>query len=317
MSHHTNPVIYYHFGNIEQARSEIAHVLPESRVISRPELQEQPELRAAVQVIAGWPNISPAEWPQTRWIQIWTAGVSREICEAAATKRFVVTNTSGIHAEPIAEQALAMMLMFARRMHLVVCKRTWGARSAAMGATVLHGATLGVVGLGAIGRRLAELGAAFGMRRIAVRRHPGPEPGFDWVGGPAELGRLMEESDYVFNVLPLTDETRGLITADMFARMHPDAYYLNFGRGATQDTDALVSALRAGSIAGAGLDAHDPEPLPDDHPLWELENAVITPHYSGMFCDYDAAALEVFVDNLKRFRDGQPLRNRVNPELCY
>ncbi len=316
MSHLTNPVIYYHFSNFEQARSEIALVLPESRVISRTELDEHPELRATVHVIAGWPNINPDEWPQAQWLQIWTAGVSRELCRAAAG-RLTLTNTSGIHAEPIAEQALAMMLMFARRMHLVVCKRTWDTRSAAMDATVLNGATLGVVGLGAIGRRLAELGAAFGMRRIAVRRHPAPEPDFEWVGGPEELGRLMEESDYVFNVLPLTDETRGIVNSEMFARMRPDAYYLNFGRGATQDTDALVTALRDGAIAGAGLDAHEPEPLPDDHPLWDLENVIITPHYSGMFGDYDAAALEVFVENLKRFRDGQPLRNRVDTELCY
>jgi D-2-hydroxyacid dehydrogenase (NADP+) len=317
MCNTNSPTVYCRVSSVERAREMIRAVSPQSVVVTQEQIEANPNLRRSVEVIAGWANIELDDWPALRWVQVWSAGVSGAVCDAASRRGIQLTNTSGIHAEPIAEQALAMMLMFARRMHRVVTARTWAARPASRTPTVLRGHTLGVIGLGAIGRRLAELAGAFGMRVVGVRRTPEPAEGVDWVGGIGDLGRLMEEADYVFNVLPLTAETRGVVSKEMFAKMKPTAFYMNFGRGATQDTQALVDTLQADRIGGAGLDAHDPEPLPDDHPLWRIENAIITPHYAGEFDDYDEQALEVFVENIRRYRAGQRLMNLVDHALCY
>lgn len=317
MCNTNSPAIFCRVSAVERARQMIRAVSPQSVVVTQQEVEANPDLRRSVEVIAGWANIDIDDWPALRWVQVWSAGVNTALCEAASRRGIQLTNTSGIHAEPIAEQALAMMLMFARRMHRVVAARSWGSRPESRTPTVLRGRTLGVIGLGAIGRRLAELAGAFGMRVVAVRRRPEPLEGIDWVGGVGDLGRLMEDSDYVFNVLPLTPETRGVVTKEMFAKMKPTAFYMNFGRGATQDTAALVDALESGRVGGAGLDAHDPEPLPDDHPLWTIESAIITPHYAGEFDRYDEEALEVFVENVRRYRAGEGLMNLVDDVLCY
>lgn len=313
------PTIYYHYGDIENARKLISTVSPQSRVAGREEVEANPEIRSDVDVLVAWPNIDVSQWPNASWLQVWSAGVNPDLLQEKRVQsgELVVTNTSGIHAEPIAEQAFAMMLMFARRMHLSVPPRCWAAREHQRGATVIAGKTLGIVGLGAIGRRIGELARAFGMRVVATRRRPVPEAGYEWVGGPDDLERLLGESDYVFNVLPLTEQTRGVIDAKMFAAMKPTAFYLNYGRGGTNDTDALVEALRCGTIAGAGLDALDPEPLPDEHPLWKLPNAIITPHYGGAFEEYHSAAFEILKENVTRFRLGRPLLNVVDPQLGY
>lgn len=317
MLNRSNPTIYCQFRPFETARARILEVFPESRIISREELDADPALSEDVEIAAAWPITEASLWPAVTWLQAWSAGVSPQACANARERGITVTNTSGIHAEPMAEQALAMMLIFARKMQHILCAESWDSQIGSHKPGVLSGSTLGIVGLGAIGRRLAELARVIGMRLVAVKRSPVPEAGFDWVGGQERLHDLASEADYVFNVLPLTAETTGIISTAFFASMKPSAVYLNFGRGGTTDTNALVAALRAGTIAGAGLDVTDPEPLPDGHPLWTMDNVIITPHYSGQFKGYNAAAMEVFLDNLRRYRDGKELRNVVDTELCY
>ena len=187
----------------------------------------------------------------------------------------------------------------------------------APGADVLAGHTLGVAGLGAIGLRAAQLAGAFGMRVAAIRRHPQPAPGVEWVGSMDDLPRLLGESDYVVNLLPLTRETRGVFGRAQFAAMKPTAIYTSYGRGATTNTAALVAALRAGTIRGAGLDVVDPEPLPAGHPLWTMDNVVLTPHCSGLHERYNENALAIFLENLRRYRAGLPLNNVVDKALGY
>ena len=193
---------------------------------------------------------------------------------------------------------------------------TWG-KKADLGLDVLAGKTLCVVGLGAIGRRCAELGAAFGMRVIGVRRSARPVPQVATVYSSDDICRAFAQASAVMVVLPGTDQTRGLIGRRELAALPAGAYLLNAGRGKTVDTDALVESLAAGHLAGAGLDVVDPEPLPPGHPLWAMPNVVITPHTSGLHRTYVAEATEVFLDNLKRFLSREPLAGLVDKTLGY
>jgi phosphoglycerate dehydrogenase-like enzyme len=181
----------------------------------------------------------------------------------------------------------------------------------------LAGRTLGILGVGAIGKRVAQLGAAFGMRVIGLRRGAAPVPFVDKMLGPEQLPELLSQAHYVVNVLPSTAQTHGLIGAAQLATMRRDAVIINVGRGKTIDTDALVNALREGRIAGAGLDVTEPEPLPAEHPLWKLPNVIITPHYSGGRAGYVDAVLDVFVDNVSRYREQRALRNVVDLHAGY
>ena len=182
---------------------------------------------------------------------------------------------------------------------------------------MLAGKTLCVVGLGTIGRRCAELGAAFGMRVIGVRRSPQPTPPAEAVYGPADLCAALARCNVVMVVLPGTADTTALIGPRELAALPPGAYLLNAGRGKTADTDALVEALASGRLGGAGLDVVDPEPLPADHPLWGMPNVLITPHISGLHRTYVQEARDAFLDNLKRFLASQPLVGLVDKVLGY
>ena len=182
----------------------------------------------------------------------------------------------------------------------------------------LAGKTLLLVGLGAIGQHTAQVAAALGMRVLGVRRTASePFPGIEHVAGIESLHDLLPEADFVVLMTPLTPATRGLIGERELRLMKRDAYLVNVARGGVVDEAALVNALRAGWIAGAGLDVFEHEPLPPDSPLWEMTNVIITGHYAGVTPAYDVRAFEVFLDNLRRYRAGQPLRNVVDKRLGY
>jgi D-2-hydroxyacid dehydrogenase (NADP+) len=182
---------------------------------------------------------------------------------------------------------------------------------------VLTGKTLCVVGLGTIGHRCAELGAALGMRVIGVRRSPRPTPPAEAVYAAKDLCQALGRADVVIIVLPGTAETAGLIGRAELAALPQGALLLNAGRGKTVDTDALVAALASGHLAGAGLDVVDPEPLPPEHPLWTMPNVLITPHTSGLHRTYTPEATAAFLDNLRRFLAGQELVGVVDKTLGY
>ena len=151
-----------------------------------------------------------------------------------------------------------------------------------------------------------------------VRRNPiGDAADVDELIGPDQLFDALPEADFVVNILPLTAATRHLFDRQAFAIMKPDAYFINVGRGGTVDEDALIEALCAGEIAGAGLDVFEQEPLPADSPLWGMTNVIITSHYAGLTPAYDSRALEIFLGNLGRYRRGEPLRNVVDKRLGY
>ena len=254
-----------------------------------------------------------------RWFQSINAGLERLEREGILGMGFAVTSGAGIASVGIAEWILGTMVMLTKNLHVYVRQQEesrWESRRSGE----LDGKTVGVVGLGAIGRETARRCRAFGMRVIASRRSVPAgsfDPDCDLLLPYSDIDRLLEESDYVVLSLPLTAETRGLIGAAELARMKPTAFLLNVARGDVIDQGALVAALRAGTIAGAGLDVTSPEPLPADSELWALPNLVLTPHMSGNVEGYGHKAAGVFVANLRRYVAGEPLEHLANPALGY
>src|SRR5260221_3651906 len=214
--------------------------------------------------------------PGLRLLSLWGTGTDNVDLPSAARHGVTVTNTPGVSAFSIAEHALALMLAVARRIPLVdsgVRQGLWPRGQ----ATQLHGKTLGIIGMGAVGRQFARLGAGIGMRVIAWTMHPNPALGFE----VAPLDELLRISDAVSLHLRLSDDTRGFLGKAQIDKMKPSAILINTARGPIVDEAALVEALASGRIAGAGLDVFDVEPLPPGHPLTQFEHVVLTPHCAG------------------------------------
>src|SRR3990172_212047 len=181
----------------------------------------------------------------------------------------------------------------------------------------LWGKTVGILGLGSIGREVAARCRAFGMRVIGTKRTPAAVPHVDQVLPPDGLDEVLRAADYLVIILPLTEQTRGLIGARELGLMKPTAYLINVARGAIVQEAALIAALRTGRLRGAGLDVFEREPLPQDSPLWEMEQVILTPHVSGAVPDYYDRALPLFCENLSRFLTGAPLLNMVDKRQGY
>ena len=244
-----------------------------------------------------------------RWLHTFSAGVDHPWFQALRARGVRLSTSSGAQAVPIAHTVMLYLLALSRdfgRWQDAQRRRAWEQRD----LRDLQGLTLAVVGLGPIGLEVARLGAAFGMRVIGARRTPtGSEPCETWP--LSRLDALLEVADAVVLALPLTDETRELIRADRIARMKRGAWLINVGRGALVDEPALVAALQSGALGGAGLDVFAVEPLPPESPLWSLPNVIVTPHNSGDTPSNLPRACEIFLDNLSRYRRGEPLRNEV------
>lgn len=267
------------------------------------------------------PRALIARGKNLRWMQQWGAGADWLLDDPVAVERdFILTNASGIHAIPISEHILAMMLALARRLPEVIRRQSEHRWQRPDGSLVreLAGSTAVVIGLGAIGGRTARLLHAHEVRVIGVRRNPNvPAEGVERIVGPGQLLAVLPEADWVVITAPLTAETRHLIGPHELAVMKPEACILNIGRGAIIDQDALIDALRTGRLAGAGLDVTTPEPLPADSPLWELPNVILSPHYSGSTPYYEERAFALFLENLRRYLAGEPLLNVVDKRLAY
>ncbi|HEY8394742.1 MAG TPA: D-2-hydroxyacid dehydrogenase [Thermaerobacter sp.] len=253
-----------------------------------------------------------------RWIQAAYAGVDRLLEAAPELRRHpaLLTNARGMHAATIADHVFMFMLAWARRLPAYLDQQRrheWKRQP----VRELAGETLTVVGLGAIGREVARRALAFGMRVMGVRRRPEPVPGVDPVVTPDQLRRVLAPAQWVVVSAALTPETRHLIGAAELAAMRRDAFLINVSRGAVVDEQALIRALRDGTIAGAGLDVFADEPLPPGHPFWDMDNVLITPHIAGNMRDYIGRAVDLFTENLARFLRGEPLLNQVDKELGY
>lgn len=268
-------------------------------------------------------NTVPGEFldaaPRLKWFQVINAGVERLAAEGALSRGFAVTNASGLAAVPIAEWVMCMLLMLVKDIHRHV--RAQAERKWDWGFTGdLTGQTLGIVGMGAIGRETARLAAAFRMRVLATRRTIEGAMKDDYceeVLPYSQLDRLLTESDYLVLCVPLTPETRHMIGAAELAKMKPTSAILNIARGSVIDQEALIRALKEGTIAAAALDVTDPEPLPPESELWGLANVIITPHISGAVKGYGHRAAEIFLANLERWVKGEQLQQLVSAKRGY
>jgi len=303
----------------------LATRFPGVRFVSPADRDEATRELAHADVVLGW-AVRPEDLGlarRLRWIHLTAAGVGPQLFPAMIASEVVLTNSRGLHAVSMAEHALGVILMFARKLHLardVQRERRWTQAELVTGAPefgMLPGCTLGLVGLGAIGTAIAERARAFGMKVLAVRRRPGRGAVVDAEWGRERLPELLERSDFVVLCAPQTAETSGMIGAAELARMKRGAVLINIGRGALVDEPALIEALRAGRIAGAGIDVMAEEPLPESSPLWSMPQVIVTPHVSGMGPHYWERAMELFAANLERWLAGAPLENVVDKQAGY
>ena len=270
-----------------------------------------------------------------RWVQLHSAGADHVLNSPLMASNVALTTSSGIHATPIAEYVFASLLAHRWRVpHWTRCQREgeWpSGRWDLYARPELRGSALGILGYGSIGREVGRLARAFGMQVLALRRTAGRvDQGYvpadtgdprrvvpERIYGSDDLHEMLGECDYVVIALPLTPDTEHLIGEAELRAMKPGAYLVNIARGGIVDEAALVQALREGWIAGAGLDVFEEEPLPADSPLWDLENALISPHVAGFTPRYDERAASLFVENLARYLAGERLLNLVDKEQGY
>ena len=241
------------------------------------------------------------------------AGTDHLRVDELTTRGVSVTNASGIHAPGIAEQSIGSMLVFARRLH-EAWRRKGNREWRHFQSSEFTDSTVTILGLGAIGQAVTQRLAGFEVDTVGIRYTPSKGGPTDEVYGFEEeaIHDALSRSDYVVVACPLTDRTRGLLGESEFATMPPDAVVVNAARGGIVDTEALVAALRANTIRGAALDVTDPEPLPGGHPLWTLENCLITPHTGGHTPKHWDRMAEIVAENVDRLDSGAALVNEVN-----
>ncbi len=248
---------------------------------------------------------------EIEWVQALSAGVDSYPQAALQERDIALTNASGVHAEPIGEQVLGGMLAFERGFLDAMAQKERNSWERVEGAE-LHGKTLGIVGVGAIGTRVAELGSAFGMGVLGTKRDPDTAPeAVDECFGPDGHTELCRRADHLVLACPLTPETEGLIGADELRLLDGDAVLVNVARGEVVDEDALVRALQYGWIRGAALDVFETEPLPADSPLWNLSNVLLTPHMAGSTPKKSERWAGIIGENYRRFGADEPLINRI------
>jgi phosphoglycerate dehydrogenase-like enzyme len=275
-----------------------------------------------------------------RWVQAPTASLEHYLVPELTAHPCVLTNMRGLFSDVIADQVMGYVLCFARNLHVYVRRQIEhryepvGGESARVsnasgpglvndmdrGTIFLPKATMGVVGLGAIGAEIARRALAFGMTVRAVDRYPertNPPEGVQTVEAIDRLPELLAWSDFAVIAAPHTPETERLFDARMLAHMKPGSYLINIGRGAIVVLDDLVSALRSGKPAGAALDVFEVEPLPPEHPLWDFPDVIITPHTAGYSPVIAERHLATLVENVRRFAAGAPLLNVVDKALWF
>lgn len=254
--------------------------------------------------------------PRLRWIQAMTAGVEGWLALPDLPADVVLTCARGTHRESMPENIVGAIFYVAKPYAAAVENqkfRKWVHST----AQPLTGKTLGILGLGAIGRDVARIAAVLGMRVIGTRRRAEPIADLAEVLPPEGTPRVLAESDFVVLLLPATPETDNFINAERLAMMKPSAWLLNFGRGHLIKDDDLVAAVAAKRIAGALLDVFREEPLPSDHPFWTTPGIVVLPHIGGPHPQRDRIVARLFADNLARFLDGRPLKEIVDREAGY
>jgi phosphoglycerate dehydrogenase-like enzyme len=324
-------VVLYHRFELWRAPEWLANRLvkdfPQLEVVNRPTYEGIDEHIRDAEIIIGW-SLRPQQLASARnlrWIHSPAAAVHQLLFPELVNKDVMLTNGRDVNGPVVAEHVMALILALAKNLPQAMrfqARRFWAQEemwNSFPRPREIAGATLGLVGVGSIGSKVAKHAAAMGMRVFAVRDNvekPKPE-GVEAVLPSSELDSLISQSDYIALTVPLTPETRGLMNPARFARMKPDACLINVGRGPLVDEAGLLTALRERRIGGAALDVFEQEPLPTDSPLWDLENLLITPHTAGLTEKLWERQYELISENLRRYLERRPLLAVVDKQKGY
>jgi phosphoglycerate dehydrogenase-like enzyme len=274
-------------------------------------------------VLIGWcfPDLL-TKAPKLRWVHHLTVGIDAcNMSPAFVDAPFLISNNKRNTGPAMAEHGMAMLLMLTRNLQHFRDQQNeqlWLRKPGTSPMIEISGKTMLVVGLGGIGTEVARRASALGMRVIATRNSSREGPEYvDYVGLADELLTLSRQAQVVVNTLPLTKQTLGIFNAEFFASLPKNSYFISLGRGKHTNTEALLTALENGTLAGAGLDVTDPEPLPKDHKLWAMKNVIITPHISSATDSDTSMRWIVARENLRRYIRGEPLLNEVDKQKGY
>jgi len=299
----------------EQHKHQIQAVVPRAELVDAGQERVAVELPTA-DIFCGHPKV-PVPWAevvargQLRWIQSSAAGLDHCLVPEVIGSQITVTSASGVLADQVAEHGLGLAIACTRRLPLFLEQQR--AREFVRRPTRdLTDATVGIVGLGGVGRRLVEVLRPFRVRILATDFFPIRKPaGVDFLGGPADLPEVLRQADVLFLCVPLTPQTRGMIDAKTLAMLPPGAILVNMARGPLVDENALVDALESGHLDSAALDVTPQEPPAPTSRLWTAPRLIITPHVAGQSARRIDAMTDFFCDNLQRYLSGGPLRNLV------
>jgi phosphoglycerate dehydrogenase-like enzyme len=324
-------IVLYHRFELWRAPEWLAGRLqkdfPQLEVVNRPSYEGIDEHIRDAEIIIGW-SLRPQQLASARnlrWIHSPAAAVHQLLFPELVNSDVMLTNGRDVNGPVVAEHVMALILALAKNLPQAMrfqARRFWAQEemwNSLPRPREIAGATLGLVGVGSIGSKVAKHAAAMGMRVIAVRDNlekPRPE-GVETVLPSSKLDLLVSQSDYIALTVPVTPETRSLMNTARFARMKPDACLINVGRGPLIEEAALLTALRERKIGGAALDVFEHEPLPADSPLWELENLLITPHTAGLTEKLWERQYELISENLRRYLEPRPLLAVVDKQKGY
>jgi phosphoglycerate dehydrogenase-like enzyme len=301
---------------------QIQEVAPEWEIIAGKDISVWQDELPNAEIIVGWKKEMENSLEinsKLKWVQTWSAGVNSLPLARFEDNGVTLTSASGVHAYPISETIIALMLGLTRKIHTYVRNqqtKTWHHGDIKL---EMHHKTVGIVGVGAIGKETAKIAKAFGMKVLGVRHSGKSDEYVDSMYTPLQLDQMLPQCDYVIVTLPLTKETYHLFTKEQFSLMKESAFFINIGRGNIVNEEDLISALVQGEIAGAGLDVFETEPLLKNSPLWEMENVILTPHTAGSTEYYDQRVIEdIFIPNLKQYIQGEsPTINTVSFQKGY
>jgi phosphoglycerate dehydrogenase-like enzyme len=312
------PGTYYNPIGAAEIKNFEAHA-PGVRIVAPDQAHLMEELADADGALG---QITPEQFKAAKrlqWVQVFSAGVEPYMFPEMVSSRVTLTNCKITQAPEIADHAFALLLSITRELHRIIPRRTqeeWTTRS--YSPLELRGKTAVIIGMGGIGTEIAVRAWAFGMKVIGVDpKDISPTPMWSYTVGPDRLDEVLPEADVVFVAAPHTRESEKMVSAKQFSLIKKNGYFICVSRGKLYDAMALAQALESKHLAGAGLDVTDPEPLPKGHPLWKMENVIITPHIAGRSDGERARYLALFKENLRRFGAGEPLIYVVDKQKGY
>ena len=314
----THPRIVVFHPRADAYADAILQAAPDAdlRVVIDPAQLGAEVAEAEVLVTVSFPPEAASQAQRLRWIQMTSAGIDPLLPWRDRLGHCTITNARGMHADQMADYAMAAMFMLHWDMPRILRDQA-GAVWRREPKAPLAGRTLGIVGLGAIGQEIARRAQCAGMEVLGVNRSGAAVASVAEVHGQERLYDVLPRCDFVLLVVPATAETRGLIDAASLRLMKPTACLVNFARGSVVEEQALIDALRDGTIKAAVLDVFAVEPLPAESPLWSMPNVILTPHIAGMSDDYETRFAASFAANLARYRLGKPLLNTVHLARGY